>query len=356
MEKTGINIPGIENRYKVKFNEISNSKAITLVNRNEIVSHLNSFGGTLFSSDVDLVVFGSIARDECTNGSDIDWTLLIDGQADPYHYELGFLVKEGFSKMTLQKPGVTGLFGQLTYSHDLINCIGGEDDTNHNISRRILMLLESDKIEFKSSQSSRLTAYNRVISGIINQYILHDSGFSSDRGSKTKVPRFLLNDIVRFWRTMCVDFAFKQREQKGKKWALRNIKLRMSRKLIFVKGLLMCYSCYNNEKLNIESLKVHLREIVLQKPLEFILNILYTDSVPEKDILQILNSYNEFLGILNDEKKRQHLSELDMHNVYHDRQFMEARKICDEFQTALDKIFIESNSTLSKFIRKYGIF
>ncbi len=37
------------------------------------------------SDDVDVVVFGSLARREWTTGSDVDWTMLIDGQADTQH-------------------------------------------------------------------------------------------------------------------------------------------------------------------------------------------------------------------------------------------------------------------------------
>ncbi|MDZ7617383.1 MAG: nucleotidyltransferase domain-containing protein [Patescibacteria group bacterium] len=35
------------------------------------------------SDDYDLVVFGSLARREWTSGSDVDWTLLIDGLRRP---------------------------------------------------------------------------------------------------------------------------------------------------------------------------------------------------------------------------------------------------------------------------------
>src|SRR5262245_41479191 len=36
--------------------------------------------GSIDSGDISVVVFGSLARGEWTTGSDVDWTLLIDGQ------------------------------------------------------------------------------------------------------------------------------------------------------------------------------------------------------------------------------------------------------------------------------------
>ena len=34
-----------------------------------------------------VIVFGSLARREWTSGSDLDWTLLLDGPADPQHHD-----------------------------------------------------------------------------------------------------------------------------------------------------------------------------------------------------------------------------------------------------------------------------
>jgi len=48
------------------------------------------------------------------------------------------------------------------------------------------------------------------------------------------VPRFLLNDLARYWRTMAVDYqakVWKRHDSAG--WALRYLKLRMSRKLTY---------------------------------------------------------------------------------------------------------------------------
>jgi hypothetical protein len=49
---------------------------------------------------------------------------------------------------------------------------------------------------------------------------------------------------------MAVDFASKQRDRAGAGWGLRNAKLRMSRKLIFASGLLVCFSANLDPELN----------------------------------------------------------------------------------------------------------
>ena len=61
-----------------KARELAQSKRVEL---RRVLSSLDT-------EDTSIVVSGSLARDEFTEGSDVDWTLLIDGQSDPGHYAL----------------------------------------------------------------------------------------------------------------------------------------------------------------------------------------------------------------------------------------------------------------------------
>ena len=73
----------------------------------------------LSSTDAAIVVFGSLARGEWTH-SDVDWTLLIDGQADPEHLRVAQEVGAHLEKGGFTPPGRSGIFGSMTFSHDLV--------------------------------------------------------------------------------------------------------------------------------------------------------------------------------------------------------------------------------------------
>jgi predicted nucleotidyltransferase len=232
-------------------------------------------------SDLDIVVFGSLARYEWTSGSDVDWTLLVDGQASPRHRQYLKKITDCIRAVRhrgkeLPDPGQTGTFASITFSHDLIHLIGGDTDTNKNTTRRILLLLESAPV--RTGEDQNAAAYGRVVNGVIERYLHNDSNINSPRSAE-RFPHFLLNDIVRYWRTVCVDFAWKEWEQSPKKWALRNVKRRISRKLLFVSGMLAVFACWqavqkDDQPATREDLFDRLRETVQTSPLEVTVPIL----------------------------------------------------------------------------------
>ncbi len=314
--------------------------------------------GKFLTEDTSVVVFGSLARDEYTSGSDADWTLLIDGEANSDHLRVTQKITSSIKDL-FKAPNATGSFGGMTFSHQLIHNIGGPEDTNANTTQRILMLLESRSIHGVGD-----AAYGRVVRGILNRYIEQEVSNLNRQKTGYKVPRFLLNDVVRFWRTMAVDFASKQWVRAGLGWGIRNAKLRFSRKLIYISGLLACFSCALdvdlNSKLNSERDKAlqvvnHLRKAVKNTPLAVLASALLLYDVDGNVSRVIFEAYNEFLGILNNVDKREHLQALRAEESERDSLFGEIRRISDAFQNGLDKFFFE-NQNIGPLTRKYGVF
>jgi predicted nucleotidyltransferase len=313
------------------------------------------------SEDTSLVVFGSLARGEWTSASDLDWTYLIDGGANSDHLliaqKIQRLLEE--NKTKFRPPSLTGTFGNMAFSHDVIHQIGGQNDTNKNTTQRILLLLESCAI------GKRTDAYERVIRGVINRYLDEDNHPLTPDSKSYRVPRFLLNDIVRFWRTMAVDFASKQRDRAGKGWGLRNAKLRMSRKLIFASGLLVCFSANLDPDLqskistdkNDIKLKLinHIREYVRLTPLQILANSMERYGVPQSISKDLFGAYAEFLKVLDDDDSRKALDNLRSENSRTDPTFQRIRKISEIFERAIDHIFFE-NKQIAPLTRNYGVF
>lgn len=329
--------------------------------------------------DTSVVAFGSLARDEFGGESDIDWTLLVDGPADPGHLgaaqELGAIIHHHG-----REPGREGTFGSLAFSHELIHRIGGEDDTNSNTTRRILLLLESTPLGPRD-------AYDRVLANVLGRYLEEDRGLwtgrrSPDHQVRAKVPRFLLNDISRYWRTMLVDFAYKQRSRAGRGWALRNIKLRMSRKLIFLSGLLTCFSPVldlDDEQVDamfggapgggdggVQLLTRHLLDVIERPPLETVARALLRRSQRgrendggwehDDDARELFAAYDDFLDLITDEDSREELSSLGYDDLADSPAFTRGRHIASRFQGAVAAIFLRGDGPLARLTVDHGIF
>ncbi|HQU41258.1 MAG TPA: hypothetical protein PK867_00540 [Pirellulales bacterium] len=324
--------------------------------------------GDYATQDVDLIAFGSLARQEWASGSDVDWTLLIDGKATPDHRQMARQIaarigSTEFRGKKLPHPGAEGIFGSMAFSHEIIHHIGGQADSNRNTTQRVLMLLEACPVR-QASYAGELGPYERVTRNILYRYLHDDTNFAAAGATGSRIPRFLLNDIVRYWRTMCVDFAYKEWEQAGGKWAIRNIKLRMSRKLLFVSGLLTVFSCFKNDALRIDSAKAdeylpmmegHLTRFVRSTSGNILVWTLERLGLAAQTAA-VLTHYDEFLQRLDKAEVRSHLGRLPAHDVYRDPQFLELREISHQFQNALDKVFFRTDTDLREFTLRYGVF
>jgi predicted nucleotidyltransferase len=285
----------------VQFPNIDNARAEASRFRQQLESSL--FG--LTSEDTSIVLFGSLARDEFTSGSDVDWTVLIDGIANPKHLDLAREAGKVLNSLGTREPGQEGIFGSVAFSHEIIHQIGGEDDTNSNTTKRILLVLESRPV-------GRRDAFDRVLNHVLSRYIAEDARFLQ-ASARFHVPRFLLNDFARYWRTMAVDFAYKRRTRAGRGTAIRSIKLRMSRKLIFVSGLLACFS--GHILLSASELSAlirtpnapyefvrHLRRVLAQTPLEIVASVINRYQHLHPVGIRLFSAYEVFLAALRDKE------------------------------------------------------
>ena len=311
-------------------------------------------------ADTTLVVFGSIAREEATSKSDLDWILLVDGQATPEHSTLRHTIAEVMQELKHLEPWKAGPFGRMVGSHDIVHEIGGEDDTNANTTRRVLLLLESLPV-------GKREAYDRVRRQILKRYMTDDRGLINASGHY-RIPRFLLNDFTRYWRTVTVDFVYKQRTEPGKKWALRNAKLRMSRKLIFASGLLRCFNCQIDPKaatarealgtpyFDTTKLLTYIEDELHQTPLDILAQGALRQAIDPDTGLKLFNSYDRFLNILDDPGKRVELEDLKEPQIGTSVVWKEISDLSRTFQAGLIELFFGNDKELCDITTQYGVF
>ena len=283
-------------------------------------------------------------------GSDCDWTLLINGVVNNRHAEDARLIHRAIKNAasngkSLEEPAAGGAFANLCFSHDLVHKIGGGADSNENLTRRILMLLESRAVSLSQADSAE-EVWKAVVRSILERYFEEDVHFSK----RKKVPRFLLNDLTRYWRTICVDYAAKHQEQAGAKWAIRNAKLRLSRKLLYAAGLAFCFRCQlspppggtGTDAQSTEPFIAAAMEFANTPPLEFL--AAFIDAFLERDqrLLAsrcIFGAYDKWLNLLGDTVRRNRLEDLGHADADGNETFQEVRKIGAEFAKGLKLLF-----------------
>lgn len=306
-------------------------------------------------SDASLVLCGSFARREMLDGSDFDWSLLIDGVVNKNHAEWARSIAFAMKDNQLPSPGTSGTFGNLVFSHELVHRIGGGADSNANLTRRMLMLLESRPVGLSHADDS-VSVWDNVLKNILQRYFEIDVHFSPV--GQRKVPRFLLNDLTRYWRTICVDYAAKHHEQDGNKWAIRNAKLRFSRKLLYASGLAFCFSCQLNPPQvfhtdlfgtrpddspdpYIERAMAFARTPALEYLAAFISDFVTDDQKRRKIAKRVFGAYNAWLELLADSSKRKELENLSHSKAEKSDLFKTVRENGAEFAKGLELLFFD---------------
>lgn len=140
----------------------------------------------------------------------------------------------------------------------------------------MLLLLESKPI-------CNETLYEKHVASIVGHY------FRDQRGHKLFKPLFLLNDVLRYWRTLCLNYE-RTRNDPDKPWRKKNINLKFSRMLTVFGSVLPLISIPVKSPNGVI-------ELISLTPLERLargLDSLSDDNLLD-DFIQFLDDYETFL-------------------------------------------------------------
>ena len=174
-------------------------------------------------------------------------------------------------------------------------------------------------------------------------------GYLADADRPFRPPRFFLNDLIRYWRTICVDFVGKEREG-GEKWGIRNAKLRTSRKVLFAAGLVPLLQTH---RFNREERRAYLAA-QLAAPATDRLAAAFLDCDARDAGVRALSAYDRWLGVLDDPRRRAELESLTKETAHTSPVFRDVRRHATELHRGL--LVLLFDTPLLPHVREHGIF
>lgn len=148
-------------------------------------------------------------------------------------------------------------------------------------------------------------------------------------------------------------------------WGIRNVKLRFSRKLLFVWGLLAAFSGELfappdlHQVENDDEFYLRLAELIRSQtdvaPLELLARVvLETDDDDIADA--IFTSYDRFLGVLADGDSRMRLEGVRFEESIDEPVYASLRDASQRFRDGITRLFFDAHPTLPRLIRDFGVF
>jgi hypothetical protein len=210
-----------------------------------------------------------------------------------------------------------GAFSTAGTLEQLVSNIGGNNDTNQTLTRRMVTFAESDGISnkyfFESTKGDIIKAY------------LKDLDTQRDR-----LPIFLINDLIRYYRTICIDYEYKKNRIK-KPWAIRLAKLRHSRKLLYFSSLLLLFESKNvSPQKRVEWIE---NQFINYTPMERMIYLLI--KYGKTMHWDILGYYENFLLFLSSEGKKEILNNLTTEKRDSCREYIYLRNNARNFRKVL---------------------
>lgn len=319
-------------KYAVLFNSWEYSK--------KLLAEINIFLVRFYAQMEDAKTFtvavaGSFGRMEASKQSDLDFmifstaalsseskTLIIEG------------IRECSTAFNVTLPDSNGVFGRITQYGKLISRIGARDETIHDLAERMLLLMESRALYNKE-------IYQTTIESVLSGYLW---GMEND---PTKEALFMLNDVIRYFRSVCVHYQPGFWRQ-GNEWAIHGVKLWHSR-IIMYGGLLLTIL-----NASIKPDKVaYLRRMVVLSPLERIISVYQEANDDEYE--KVLKLYDAFLERVQDDGFREKLA-IPYEYRYSSNEYQEMKSSSLALMRELARFVFEQRGRWTDQVLDYLIF
>jgi hypothetical protein len=261
-------------------------------------------------------VTGSYGRLEASEYSDLDLFFVHTGQSkrDGISRVEKALLDAGVIKIArkLNFPEFSkgGEYLEIHYLEDMLNALGGPDDDYQNyFTARMLLLLESLPLRSEG-------IYNTIIDEIVNAYFRdyhdHDKDF---------LPIFFVNDVHRFWRTLCLNYEHARNRANEKspleknKAHLKNLKLKFSR-------LLTCYSMIASILVEVGAVNPRsISRIIHEIPVERVASVATSNPHLGDLVRKVLDEYSWFMESMDhsEQKVLEWIGERESRNIAFER-------------------------------------
>lgn len=236
--------------------------------------------------DISIFCGGSLGRGDLGDKSDLDLFILFNKSANEEKrietFELFYEIISINKRLGYPQFSNDAQYLKNYSFPDMLKVLGSPQDDNENLfTVRMLLLLESKPI-FNDD------LYGQHIKSTLDNY------FRDSRGKDSFKPLFLLNDILRYWRTLCLNYEI-IRNNSEKPWRKKNINLKFSRMLTVFGTVLPIIA-------KPVATRECMDELVDLSPIQRLaagLDMLDDESM-SKDFSKFLNHYEQFLTLKED--------------------------------------------------------
>ncbi|AOS90232.2 nucleotidyltransferase domain-containing protein [Mycobacterium intracellulare] len=309
----------------------------------------NGLAGHGADGKMDVVAFGSLARREYTDASDVDYLVIINAMPEDAAapralvQKVNELIAEEAQSTEIESkaPGTSGLFGTAAGIFDIVDQVGLEGDTNHTHTRRMEIVQESVSLLDP-------TLHKRILSRTIRRYL------ALVEASPDRPPRFLLNDMLRYWRQITIDYQAKAPTVgQAPKAVLRYLKLLTTRKNLFASSVLPLIAPRDDAI----SWNDYLNEVYALPPLARLATV--TQSAPSyvhDAVRTVFSTIDLFVQHTDSKDKRNRFNAIEWESRKDDALYNELKVAANRLQDAFEKIFMGEWAEVTRKTRRYIVF